>query len=131
MQYPNSIPKIEDALEKAPDSALTNLARRIVEGAKAFDIQKTADLGINFKLQGYHRNTDNPAFAEHDVIKGAPWADDPQNPLEKGERWNHGRRATATSITYRFNEAGHPVNPYMNTGLQGRGVLGQYGPTVL
>lgn len=128
MQYPNSIPALEDQLNQAPDSDITDLAARIIAGAKAFDLKKAENLGVNFKLNGIKRNTYRPNFTEHDVVKGAPWADNPNNPLEKGEKWNEGRRATATAMTYTFNAAGHPINPYMNTGLEGRGVLGQYGP---
>lgn len=128
MQYPNSISQLEADLKSAPDSQITELASRIIDGAKAFDLKKTEHLDVNFKLNGMTRDTTNPNFTEHDVIKGAPWADDPKNPLEQGEEWNKGRRATATGITYTFNTAGHPINPYMNTGLEGRGVLGQFGP---
>lgn len=128
MQYPNSISKLEADLKSAPDSQITQLASRIIEGAKAFDHTKAENLDVNFKLKDVARDTNNPAFIEHDVIKGAPWADDPNSPLEEGEKWNHGRRATAGGVTYKFNAAGHPINPYMNTGLEGRGVLGQFGP---
>jgi hypothetical protein len=79
------------------------------------------------------RNTQNPAYYDHESIQGKDWADDQNEPLKgkdgkADEEWNKGRRATASGTQYTTNEDDHPINPYMNTGINGRGCLGQFGP---
>lgn len=128
MTYPNSIEVLENDLNSAPLTPVTDLARRIIEGAKRLDLEKTKNLDINFRLSNTIRDPLNSPSITHESILGASWADNEDEPLQDGEQWNIGRRATNTNIQYEFNAAGHPVNPYMNTGLNGRGVLGQFGP---
>lgn len=128
MIYPNSIPKLEAELRRAPDGPITDIARRLIDGAKAFDLQKAQALGVNGQMKGITRDFNAPPEYTSDKILGADYADDVAQPLEAGEEWNAGRRATCTGAAYAFNAAGLPVNPYMETGLNGRGVLGRFGP---
>jgi len=128
MDYPNSIQRLENYLTEAPKTSITAMAKRMMQGAKRFDLEKAENLGVNFKLQGIKRDIRNPTFIEHESILGAGWADNIKEPLQNGEAWNQGRRATNTDTQYDLDENGRPVNPYMNTGLTGRGVLGSFGP---
>ncbi len=128
MKYPDAIQTLERALKNAPQSTITALAARLIAGAKQFDLHKTAQLAVNFRMDSIQRNQANPPDYTHESILGAPYADDEQTPLGAGEVWHHGRRASNTGLKYAFNSAGLPINPFMNTGLNGRGVLGQFGP---
>lgn len=132
MAYPNSINSLTNAFTEAQTSHAntdyTNLAKRLIEGAKKMDLAKAQNLDLNYRYKGITRNKANPVDYTDDTVKGAPWADDPKNPLPKGEQWNQGRRATNTGLLYDFDDEGMPVNPYMNTGMKGRGCLGQFGP---
>jgi hypothetical protein len=128
MTYPNAIQTLESDLKNAPQSPITDLAARLITAAKQFDLDKTAQLAVNFRMDSIQRNPANPPSYTHESILGAPYADDAQNPLDTGEIWHQGRRASNTGLKYAFNGAGVPINPFMNTGLEGRGVLGQFGP---
>src|SRR5436190_13162734 len=87
MIYPNSIVSLENDLSQAPDTALTSLAARIIEGAKALDLHKAETLGVNFRFSGVVRDRQNPPDFTHNSVIGAPWADDEANPLQEGEKW--------------------------------------------
>ncbi len=132
MQYPNSISGLQEQLEAVPsdlvDTDITNLAKVLIAGAEALDLGKLEHLGVSFRYKGVERNYDNPVEFTHEGVIGAPWADDAACPLQPGEQWNEGRRATNTGTVYEFDVNGRPINPYMNTGLTGRGSLGVYGP---
>lgn len=129
MSYPNAIKKLEQQLTEAPASLITTLAGRIIEGAKAYD---------NFRVRKVIDDYDYPggikrnftAAVEHtaDHVFGAPWADSPDAPLKVGEVWNKGRRASLTGQKYGLDAKGLPINPYLNTGIKERGVIGLYGP---
>jgi|TARA_R110002126_G_scaffold3263_1_gene18451 hypothetical protein len=128
MTYPNAIQTLESDLKNAPQSPITDLAARLITAAKQFDLDKTAQLAVNFRMDSIQRSPANPPDYTHESILGAPYADDEQTPLAGGEAWHQGRRASNTGLKYSFNNAGRPINPFMNTGLNGRGVLGQFGP---
>lgn len=132
--YPDSLSGLDAQFSAAhgrfPATRATALAQRLRDGAVAFDMRRAVGLGLNWKLTkaGLVRDAENPSAFEDVSIIGAEWADDPHNPLEPGERWNAGRRKTLTGTDYALDAQGLPVNPYMNTGLNGRGVLGRMGP---
>lgn len=128
MNYPDAIKTLENDLAGAPKTAATALAERLVKGAKIDDLAKTHQLPVNFRMDHIARNSSAPVDYTHDSILGAPYADDETQPLEAGEKWHHGRRYSNTGLKYAFDKVGRPLNPYMNTGLAGRGVLGQFGP---
>lgn len=128
--YPNSLQKLSEQFARAAqrgETDITKLARELVENAERFDILKARDLQLNWKYKGLARDPANPVAFEHESIIGADWADDPVHPLEPGENWNEGRRATLTDTTYALDENGRPMNPYMNAGMKGRGTLGLFG----
>jgi hypothetical protein len=128
MSYRLTLKALENDLSNAAPSLVTTLASRLITSAQQFDLNKTAYLGVNAKIANVIRNASSPQNYTDDKILGAPWADNETAPLDKGEVWHKGRRATNTGLKYAFDAAGLPINPYMNTGLQGRGVLGQFGP---
>lgn len=127
--YPPSFRALEAAIAAAsmPDE-LRHTATALVAAAKAFDTSRAQSLGTNPRMEGVVRNPDAPADYTHPSVIGKDWADDPAHPLKDGEGWNAGRRSTASGVTYGFDDAGLPRNPYMRTGLRGRGLLGAYGP---
>jgi len=116
------------SIKAAAADTLSPLAKRLIEGAIAFDLDRAAHIDTHFSFETISRNFNTPNFAENDKLKSADWADDSYNPLEAGEQWNAGRRATDSGIIYPLDKQNHPVNPYFNTGLHGRGTLGLYGP---
>jgi len=132
MEYPNSIPVLEDDLRRAPDTEVTDLAREIIERAKECDMLSTSSLPvytqytINDKV--ISRNRENPIEYTHQSVLGAPGADTAEKPLGDGEIWNKDRRATSTGAIYQIGEDGRPINPYHKTGITGQGLLWQYGP---
>lgn len=129
MAYPNAIQKLANELAEAPASPITTLARRIIEGAKAYDNFRVRKVIDDHDYPGGIRR-DFGAAVEYtaDHVMGAPWADNPDAPLEAGEAWNKGRRASLTGQQYDLDEKGLPVNPYLKTGIKERGVIGLYGP---
>ncbi len=128
MQYNKLIKALNADLKQAPATPLTALARRLIHGAVNFDLNKTQNLDVNFRIQNIQRDYNTPPVYTHESILGAPYADHATQPLEAGEAWHKGRRASNTGLKYAFNASGQPINPFMNTGLNGRGVLGQFGP---
>ena len=132
MAYPHSLSSLTQAFIAAqtdhPNTRYTNLAMRLIEGGKKLDLEKTKELGVNFRYKDIKRDTNNPVSYTDKTVLGAPWADDPHDPLSAGEQWNQGRRATNTGQLYELDGEGLPVNPYMNTGMKDRGCLGQFGP---
>lgn len=128
MKYPNATQTLDDDLNAAHKGQVRDLAERLIKAAQQFDMDKTMDLAVNFRMSKISRNQVLPQDYTHESVLGAPYADDEAQPLENGEKWHDGRRACNTKLKYAFNAAGHPINPYMNTGLDGRGVLGQFGP---
>tara|TARA_Y100000296_G_scaffold87245_1_gene131238 strand:- start:260983 stop:262185 length:1203 start_codon:yes stop_codon:yes gene_type:complete len=128
MDYSLLIKTLLSEAKAAPKNVITTLAERLIIGGQSFDLAKTQTLDMNFRITKIQRNYNQPPNYTHESVLGAPYADDEKQPLAKGEKWNHGRRASNTGLKYTFNASGHPVNPFMNTGLDGRGVLGQFGP---
>jgi hypothetical protein len=128
MEYPNSLTSLMNDVGRAPQTPVTNLAVTLIERAKERDLQRTERLGVHPKLGDIQRDRLNPPTINSPTILGADWADDEMTPLKPGEKWNAGRRASNTGTTYAFNDQGYPINPFFNTGLNGRGVLGQFGP---
>jgi hypothetical protein len=117
------------ALKALPHAPATICARHLIERAIAFDLAKAANLSVHFKYGYIRRDAANPSEFEHLEIIGVDYADNRAQPLKAGnEQWNAGRRATATGQVYGFDAKGRPLNPYMNTGLNGRGLLGLFGP---
>lgn len=132
MTYPNSIPMLEASFAEALNTEITALAKKIVEGAKKLDLLTSQNLGVHpdYQISGelIERNSSNPIEFNHNSIIGAPGAGTPENPLQAGEEWNKGRRLSNTGLRYNFNAHGLPLNPYINAGITGRGLLWQYGP---
>lgn len=128
MEYPNSLKVLKDDLARAPQTTLTVLVKAMIDGAVKVDLKKVEGLGVHPKLGDVKRDLENPPLVNSPSILGASWADDENNPLKPGEKWNEGRRASNTGVQYAFNEHGHPVNPFFNAGINGRGVLGSFGP---
>jgi hypothetical protein len=129
--YPNSLQSLTAQFARAvqgPETRITKLAREMVENAQRFDMLRARDLGLNWKYRGLKRDPANPPEFDHESIVGTDWSDDRDHPLEPGEEWNAGRRATDTGEIYGLGKDDRPVNPYMNTGMDGRGTLGQFGP---
>lgn len=129
--YPNSLRSLTEQFQRAVqggETRITKLARELIENAQRFDMVKARNLELNRKYKGLVRDPDNPVYFEHESIIGADWADDRGHPLQLGEKWNEGRRASKTGEIYLLDADGLPINPYMNTGMTGRGTLGQYGP---
>ncbi len=116
------------AAKKYPHSEITELASSLLHGAVILDRLKAIDLPVNFKFGDLVRNASHPPEFEHPEILKAAWADNVAHPLGENEAWNKGRRATATGQVYELDAQGRPVNPYMETGINGRGVLGAFGP---
>jgi hypothetical protein len=129
MTYPNAIQPLMTELAAAPSSAVTDLANRLIVTAQAYD-----DFRIEEVLRrpeypgGIRKDFSNAIEFTADHVMGAPWADDPATPLKPGESWNTGRRASLTGQIYPLDSNGRPVNPYLKTGIRGRGVIGLYGP---
>ncbi len=118
------------ATQNAPaeSTKIRALAESLINGAIQLDLARAAQADTHFSFGSVTRTPDAPVFVENDNIRGASWADDPAAPLRANEHWNTGRRATNTGIAYQLNAQGKPENPYINTGLHGRGTLGAYGP---
>jgi len=127
MKYPDVVPQLLSDLEDTREGDAKNLAQRLIDGGVAMDLAK---LGLPKKIPGQadmQRDRMDPIHYEDDSVNGHVWADDSKNPLKSGEKWNSGRRQSHR-LTYTFNNAGIPVNPYIKTGLSGRGILGRFGP---
>lgn len=112
------------------DTDVTRLTDRLIDLAIEFDLMKNEDLDLFFKYTdaGIKQDKQNPSYYDDPSILGAPFADDPKKPLEKGEVWNKARRATLSGVQYKLDERGYPQNPYHNRGMKGRGVMGRFGP---
>jgi len=132
MTYPNSLTVLEKSLSKAPDTPVTLMAQKIIEGCKAMDLQTSKELDVHkdYKKNGQliKRNLQNPVEFNHDSVVGAPGATWAAVPLLEGEKWNEDRRRSNTGLKYDFNAQGLPQNPFLNTGLLGQGLLWHYGP---
>lgn len=128
--YPNALQVLESSLKEAPKTSVTQLAKELISYAKQYDLQRHALLGIDprYLKEGVKADFENPPYFDHPNIKGAQWADDADTPLEAGEEWNKGRRSTLTGAVYDLDERNHPINPYEERGLKGRGLLGSFGP---
>ncbi len=132
-QAPDYISTLRKDFAKAqacfPGTEVTVLAQQLMEGAVRYDLDKAMNLSIHWRYKNIVRDAAQPPEFEHPEIAGMDWADAPVNPLAAAqESWNAGRRATATGQPYDQDAQGRPVNPYMNTGINGRGLLGQFGP---
>lgn len=139
MKYHNSLQALEADLAIAPDTKITFLARKIIEGAKITDVAATNNLTIHSGYRVYkneedqigiqiERNFETPFEYTDRSVLGAPTGVSFEKPLTADEVWHEDRRASNTGIKYKFNEHGHPINPFLETGLTGRGLLWQYGP---
>ncbi len=131
-KYPDSLSNLKSFLLWADmaytNTRITNLAHALIDGAIGFDLKKATELGLNWKYKGIVRDPANPPECEDSSIVGVDWADDPVQKMEPGESWNANRRATLSGAVYALDDQGRPINPYMNTGINGRGCLGQFGP---
>ncbi len=133
-KYPNSLQALEQQLERArhdfPVTRATVLAQNLVDGAIRLDLERARNLGMvqKYKEQGIVRDAANPPEFEHPDARSGTGTDNPAHPLPDGEHWNEGRRATLTGAEYGTDDKGRPFCPYMNNGLNGRGLLWLYGP---
>lgn len=129
MSYPNALQALEKDLKRTPNSSESNLARRLISAAMAYDNFRTQQtLRLQFYPGNIRKDFTRATDFTDDSILGAPWADHARTPLQSGEAWNAGRRASLTGQSYKLDDMGLPLNPYMNTGIHGRGVIGLYGP---
>lgn len=110
------------------DAEAISLASQLMEKGKALDIQRTQELVAGDFYGLVDRNFDSPPEYTSPGVLDQPWSDDHINPLEKKEQWNTGRRASNADIQYGVNEQGLPINPFFDFGVNGRGVIGRYGP---
>lgn len=129
---PQSLRILEADLRRAtPNTPITKLAQKLIEGAKAYDDYRTEQVILTTDYPGgITRNFNNatPYVADH--VIGAPWADDADNPNKNGEFWNKGRRASLGGIHYDLDENDRPINPYLETGISERGIIGAYAPNI-
>lgn len=132
LSMPDYIRSLRSDFDRAsaanPGHPVLALAADLIDAAQRFDRALTQKLGVNFRFKNAVRDAANPAEIRHESVIGKDWADDPAHPLQKGEDWNKGRRATLTGAQYTLDAKGWPVSPYLNAGLAGQGVLGQFGP---
>lgn len=132
--YPDSLQTLNAQLESAriayPNTRATRLAQILTEGAMRLDLERAGNLGIveKYRKAGVVRNADNPPEYDSPNTGGGAASDDPAHPLPAGETWNEGRRLSLTGVLYDLDEKGRPINPFMNTGLRGRGMMWLYGP---
>lgn len=126
--YPPSFAPLEARLKRTPAGEAATLAHELIALAKSFDASRLATAKPHPAYAGVMPDMAAPPFFTHPSIIGKDWADDAAKPLEAGETWNKGRRATQSNITYALDDNGLPQNPYIRTGLRGQGLLGQFGP---
>ena len=132
--YPDSLHKLDSQLAQAqqahPGTRATVLARALIDGAIRLDLERARVLGLvaSYKEHGVVRDADHPPEFEHPDGRSGIGTDNPAHPLPDGEHWNEGRRATLTGAVYGTDDKSRPLNPYMNTGLTGRGMMWLYGP---
>jgi hypothetical protein len=132
--YPNSLHELDEQLAQArrghPGTRINVLAQTLIDGAIRLDMERARNLGLvaSYKEHGVVRDADHPPEFEHPDARSGAGTDNPAHPLPNGEHWNQGRRATLTGAEYGADDKGRPVNPYMNTGLTGRGMMWLYGP---
>jgi hypothetical protein len=119
-------------LQKAPASALTALAGRIIAAAGAYDLSRVekVDAAAFFAKEGVKPNVTAPPYVF--TADGRPGADSTARPLDAGEQWNAAgtRRGTLCGVYYRTDREGFPVNPYTKIGIRGPGKLWHFGPNI-
>ena len=116
------------ARKEGVDTTTVDLAIDLIEHAKALDfhvLSESLTKPYNGKII---RDFDNPVSYSIDGLIGQPWADKPEQPLEKHESWNDGRRKTSSGIAYVTDQKNLPINPYFNYGIKDRGLIGRFGP---
>lgn len=138
--YKKSIESVMDQVERVKKTAryantyngLPHTAMRIIRAAAHYDLQKNEELDLFFMYEdeGISQDFDNPEYYDHASVKGDNGPDNPKKPLEDGEQWNKGRRATLTGVEYKLDEDGYPINPYQKRGMRGRGMFWRYGPSI-
>lgn len=132
LMYNKALSAMHDTLYQAAldkqdwDSCV--LAACLMNQAMSHDIRQTYKLIEKPYVGSIQRNLDCPPDYNHPSLVGQIWADDADHPLEIGETWNAGRRETNTHVPYPYNENGLPLNHYLNYGINGRGVIGRFGP---
>ncbi|HTK85792.1 MAG TPA: hypothetical protein VL625_11985 [Patescibacteria group bacterium] len=132
--YPDSLKALNAQISAAraafPNTRATRIAQILTEGGMRLDLERAHNLGIveAYRKAGVVRNPDDPMEYDSPNTGGGAASDDPAHPLPDGEQWNEGRRKTLTGVSYELDEKGRPINPYMNTGLRGRGMMWLYGP---
>ncbi len=128
--YPDAVQVLERSLKGAPNTSVTELVKELIDLAKRYDLYKNTQMKIDkrYRQAGVVADVQSPPYFDHDNILGAVWADNAKAPLERGEQWNCGRRATLTGVRYKLDEKGLPINPYQVRGVKGRGLLGAFGP---
>jgi hypothetical protein len=129
----SSLRTLMSEFQRAANSNHYNDRKRIDLGhdlmchARSYDVAYTiSGLEGNY-LNAVKRDFNNPVEYTDAKIEGQSWADSCPNPLEKYEEWNHGRRASNAGVAYQVKN-GLPVNPFLNYGVRGRGVVGRFGP---
>jgi hypothetical protein len=109
------------------DREAAELAHQLIAQAKILDIQRAHDV-LAKPINGIARSIDIPPRYTNENVIGQIWADDEDFPLKPGEVWNYGNRGTASGVTFSFDADSKPICPYFNFGLNGRGMIGRFGP---
>ena len=126
--HARSVQPLLDEIDSMPAGSLKMLARAMVEKGLQLSVPSDPLKKSVPGAPGLTRSASAPPDYTHPSVLSAHWADAAATPLESHEQWNKDRRATRTGLDYHFNAAGLPINPYYETGLNGRGVLGRFGP---
>jgi hypothetical protein len=130
--YNQSLRTLYQALETGAarhiDPTTISLVSDLIEYTKRYDIQQACQMTTELFAGHLPRDLDTPPSYAHPHLNGQIWADDPNQPLKPGEQWNAGRRAMNIDERYALDQNGLPVNPYLNFGVKGRGIVGRFGP---
>jgi polyhydroxyalkanoate synthesis regulator phasin len=120
--------KLQTASSRDIDADTINLVSDLIDATAHYDVHMSQSLLQQPYLDQVARNLADPSSYSHPILNGQIWADNPTQPLQIGESWNHGRRATNIQVPYALDQHNLPVNPYMNFGIHGRGIIGRFGP---
>lgn len=104
------------------------LANDLILSAQSLDLARARNVLTHRFNDSARRDPFDPPFYTSRHVLGQAWADDELSPLKNDEMWNTGRRASNTGVIYPVNDKGLPQNPFFNYGINGRGVIGRYGP---
>lgn len=130
--YDRALKSLSDQLGHAARSGVREsrilLANELILKGISLDIAR-AQTVLSHTFNGYvRRNVAAPPDYTSPHVFGQVWADHASCPLQGHEMWNEGRRASNLGMDYSLDSNNLPINPYFNFGINGRGVVGRYGP---